>query len=181
MRKLFSERYKYKDISEKLNWENMTEGLKIRIWNGFYDFIKLYSVNYQKIEDLLYAIWDEFFKMDIVILEDALAKYFPSFMPHTQTIKDKKRKIEKMFRREIRDKFFELQWFEVYDFLEFVYSKVDDKTTFKEIINSILEEENVPYRFIDGRITPIIDKEEILEIEKALAHEGKYKPARDHL
>lgn len=180
MHKLFSERYKYKDISEKLNWENMTEGLRNRLWNGFYDFIKLYSVNYQKIEDLLYAIGDEFFKMDIVILEEGLAPV--SFYP-TQSLEYKKSKIIGMFRREIRNKFFNLNWYEVYDFLEFVFSKIGDKTkeVFEKSINLILEQENVPYRFINGRITPIIDREEILEIGKALTHEEKYKPARDHL
>lgn len=170
MRKLFSERYKYKEISERLNWGNMTNGLKIRIWNRLSQFLFL-SLQKELFRDIIYSLWDEFFKRD---LAEIAPRGFEEFF----------------FRIRIRKEYLNLKWYEVYDFLEFIYSKLEnDKRLeqrnlvelFKEDMNTVFEEENVPYRFINGNITPIINKEEIAEIESALSYEGKYKPTRDHL
>jgi hypothetical protein len=86
---------------------------------------------------------------------------------------------------EIRKYFFGCEWFEVYDFLEFIVenppvigmvyspnmqSLVD---VFKSECNKILEEELSAYRFVGNRITKITIKEEINEIEDALMYPPK--------
>ncbi len=82
----------------------------------------------------------------------------------------------------VRTRYFECQWNEVYDFIEFVANNFPDKEgnkKFMKTCNSVLETELSAYRFVGGKITEITSEEEISEIEKAL--ETPLKPARLHL
>jgi len=78
----------------------------------------------------------------------------------------------------IRKSFFEFQWYEVYDFLEFVAKHPQtlsfDPNIFKSQINKILEVENSGYRFIDNKIGPISNSTEIAEIEEAISTSGQF-------
>ena len=76
--------------------------------------------------------------------------------------------------REIRSGYFELDWYEVYDFIEFIAARVPDYgdyengyADFMKQCNTILEREMSAYRFVAGRITPITSEVEIGEIEAA--------------
>lgn len=74
---------------------------------------------------------------------------------------------------------------EVFDFIEFLamhrYDKyeIEKRKGFYETINSIFEMEYVGYRFVDGRITPITDKNEIESIEDACNNE--FEGTRAHI
>ena len=74
---------------------------------------------------------------------------------------------------------------EVFDFLELLanhrYDKYEDgkRKSFYGLINSIFEMEYVGYRFVDGRITPITDKNEIGSIEDACNNE--FEGTRAHI
>ncbi|WP_085491385.1 AbiJ-NTD4 domain-containing protein [Fibrobacter sp. UWB13] len=74
---------------------------------------------------------------------------------------------------------------EVFDFIEFLamhrYDKyeIEKRKGFYETINSIFEMEYVGYRFVDGRITPITDKNEIDSIEEACNNE--FEGTRAHI
>ncbi|WP_054840387.1 AbiJ-NTD4 domain-containing protein [Thermococcus sp. JCM 11816] len=62
------------------------------------------------------------------------------------------------------------EWYEVYDFLEFVVNTWPDEKInkkFMEVCNKVLEEENAGYRFVNGKIVPIYEESEISEIETA--------------
>lgn len=78
----------------------------------------------------------------------------------------------------IRDSFFKFQWYEVYDFLEFVAKHPQtlsfDPNIFKSQINKILEVENSGYRFIYNMIGPISNSTEIAEIEEAISSSGQF-------
>jgi hypothetical protein len=80
----------------------------------------------------------------------------------------------------IRDRFFKFQWFEVYDFLEFIanlnaqHIRQFDPDRFKEFCNTILEKENSGYRFIDDNLAPITNSTEINEIEEAINKSGHF-------
>ena len=85
----------------------------------------------------------------------------------------------------IHEEFGELEWSEVYDFIEFVAGaanrseyplNVDEYIGF---CNRVLEEENSAYRLVGGYITEITSEEEISEIEEALA--APYEGVRIHL
>ncbi|MBC8110997.1 MAG: hypothetical protein H7Y04_08060 [Verrucomicrobia bacterium] len=79
----------------------------------------------------------------------------------------------------IKKRFFNFQWFEVYDFLEFI-ANLDlesipfEADVFKDACNIMLERENAGYRFIDYKIAPIINVLEMNEIEEAINISGHF-------
>ncbi|MEW6012240.1 MAG: AbiJ-NTD4 domain-containing protein [Elusimicrobiota bacterium] len=154
----FSERYGYNKIDESLNYQNISPALKNRIWNLFYD---IYSNFEYKISlNFLEFVWEKFFKLRIDELN--IASSYSALM-------------------DIKKKFFNLNWYEVYDFVEFVYNETDVKKMWEIGVNKILEEERAPYRLIKGHIAPLTNKEEINEIEKALEENDKLIQAKKHI
>jgi len=94
----------------------------------------------------------------------------------------------------IRDKFYGLEWYEVYDLIEFLINNVRDSVTYSRVsgsrstqgdfiaaIGTILQEERAPYKIIDGRIIPLTSETEVAEIERALNVDDKYRAIRNHL
>ena len=84
----------------------------------------------------------------------------------------------------IRNKFYNYEWYEVYDFIEFIvysYPYKDDNQNFMDLCNSFLKRELSAYRFIGGKITQITSEEEILEIEEALEISKPLKAVNTHL
>ena len=83
----------------------------------------------------------------------------------------------------LRKYFFQAQWYEVLDFVEFVAENSDKEIQrrFAETANSYLERENSAYRFVDGKITEVTSAEEISEIEMALAGSDGYMGVKTHL
>lgn len=65
----------------------------------------------------------------------------------------------------IKREFYAFDWFEVYDFIE--YLARFERHGFIAQCNRILEEERSAYRFLGKQITRITDKEEIKEVEQA--------------
>ena len=98
---------------------------------------------------LLWKLWNNFFKLPI----DSIPTYW-------WQIHDK-----------IREIYSSLEWYEVYDFIEFIANNYPDPKINEEFIeecNKVLEEELSGYRFVGRKITPITAEEEISEIEQAL-------------
>lgn len=86
------------------------------------------------------------------------------------------------FKAELREYFFKCEWYEVYDFIEFVaqnYGQREFQMSFIQRCNQLLEEEMSAYRFVDGVIVPITDTLELEAIELALA--GSRDPVVEHL
>ncbi|MBK7809511.1 MAG: hypothetical protein IPJ51_24990 [Saprospiraceae bacterium] len=78
---------------------------------------------------------------------------------------------------EIRNYFFTADWFEKYDFIEFILNLEIDVIPYKEFsdtINSILESEYSGYRIIDKKVTPITNEIEITEIKEAKSISKRY-------
>jgi hypothetical protein len=95
-------------------------------------------------------------------------------------------KYEKDTYKEIREYFFTCEWYEVYDFIEFVANNYPDDYNqvtprFIDSCNNILERELSAYRFVGGKITQITSKEEITEIEEALEATEPLKGVNIHL
>lgn len=81
----------------------------------------------------------------------------------------------------IRDKFYNLKWYEVYDFIEFIKREFAiDRNCISEL-NKIFEEEKAPYRIIGDFITPLTSELEIKEIKQVLGVSDKYQPIRNHI
>lgn len=83
----------------------------------------------------------------------------------------------------LRKYFFHAEWWEVYDFIEFVAEHGDEGTRekFISICNKFLERENSAYRFVDGKIAEISSSEEIGEIEEAISRSTPFYGVKKHL
>jgi hypothetical protein len=84
----------------------------------------------------------------------------------------------------IRKYFFECEWNEVYDFIEFIARNYPDEggslnQKFMTNCNIVLEQELSAYRFVGDSITELTSKEEISEVEEAL--ETPFKTVSAHL
>lgn len=83
----------------------------------------------------------------------------------------------------MRSQFFDMSWFEIYDFLEFTAKNISDsslKLKFVESCNNVLKQEMAAYRFVNDEITQITADEEVAEIEKAI-NEANAAPVSSHL
>jgi hypothetical protein len=70
----------------------------------------------------------------------------------------------------VREYFFEAEWWQVYDLIEFVLKQIDPewRDRLKDIVNNFLESENAAYRVVDDEIVEITDAAEIEAIESAI-------------
>lgn len=72
---------------------------------------------------------------------------------------------------QIQEKFYQLEWYKVYDFLEFLISFTNydqGKNNFIDKLNQIFIDERVPYKIINGMVTPLVSETEAEEVEKAI-------------
>ncbi|MFK3604009.1 hypothetical protein A7D21_17730 [Pseudomonas sp. AP19] len=87
------------------------------------------------------------------------------------------------FLSDIRKTFYKLQWYEVYDFVEFIaqHGPETNKKNFLAACNQIYERESSAYRFVAEQITPITSPQEINEIEQAILGSDRYNGVKTHL
>lgn len=168
----FSERYGYKKVREIIQIDSIDEPLrnglwsllKIHVWDNI--CMSSYGLHYlsdrsnSEIKQLCVLIWFHFFKEPLDQLDDKWDKAHQC----------------------IREFFFRCEWYEVYDFLEFVSINYDDEEfqdTFNIACNKVLESEMSAFRFVDGLISRITEQHEVDEIEQAL--ETALGPVHTHL
>jgi len=141
---LFSQRKGFKPVRTKFQLDDMDDALRNRLWNAF---IKSYeSCGWDTMFELL---WEGYFKEPV----DTISTY------------------KYVNMAEIRDRFFSCDWFEVYDFIEFVARNYPDPSfnaNFVERCNHVLEREMSGNRFVGKYITQITHPLETTEIEQAL-------------
>lgn len=169
--RLFSQRKGLKLVKSVIQVDSMDSELRNSLWNAltifYWDQVKdewLYHSENEKIDTLFKRLWHNYFKRPL----DTLGDYWP------ETYK------------ETREYFFNYNWYEVYDFIEFIasnypdeYNKVTPK--FMDFCNSVLERELSAYRFVGGKITQITSKEEVSEMEEALEISKPFKAVNTHL
>ena len=167
----FSQRIGITPIKTKLQIESMDQDLRNSLWNAFQIFFldvvksELYKLNENRLEKSIFytffrRLWFQFFKLPL----DNLGNYFRDTYSR------------------IREWFFEWEWNEVYDFIEFV-SQADspaDKESFRKTCNDILEIEVSGYRFVGNLIAEITDKNELKAIEEAIESSQKTKLSGVH-
>lgn len=136
--------------------------LRNRLWNLTQEHIDTFS-NQPNREKAIEYIWDRFFKEDIDTLK-CTRNYTRSRYSLGQ----------------IKERFFKESWNVVYDFLEFVITIHHyDVGKFIKQLGVVFVDERVPYKIIDGVITPLISDEEAAEIEMAI--DCKYPLAAKHI
>lgn len=147
----FSERIGIIKAKDSIQIESIDDDLKNGLWNIFHsyyleEFTDRFVKQSNKHEFIL-DIWHNFFKKTI--------DEIPSSIIHV--------------KGEIRTWFFQCEWYEVYDFIEFcTKNNLFDIEPIISFYNSILEREVSGYRFVNGIISPITNESEIEEIDQAI-------------
>lgn len=168
---LFSERYGYKKVRDAIQIESMDTVLRNKLWDilsyriwfhvkadagGYYD------LRYKNLEIfvLCEAIWTQYFNKP--------ADQFSTSW--------------KVVNAELRNYFFNCEWYEAYDFLEFVaqyFPFESNKDDFIKSCNEVLEKEMSGYRFVHNTISRVTEATEISTIADAL--ESGNNGVRTHL
>lgn len=134
--------------------------------------IQVDSIN----DALLNSVWNQLHLM----FDERGADYWISFARWI-ALNYRKTPIDEVPDRNFRCKdwvkgyLFSMQWFDVYNFLEFVVEnsstiplRAFSTSRLSVIFNSIFEREKSGYRFISGKLAPISGKEEVEEIKTAI-------------
>ena len=167
MRKRFSQRLGITTEPSTIQIDSMSDTLRNSLWNLLYDFFEHNNEYWCK---LVKYVGKLFFKVPV----DELPWGDYDCMQW------------------MKKAFFKLEWFEAYDFIEFVsvnysyakeYATSSEAKRFIEYSNFIFERELSGYRFISGVLTPVTSKEEVSEITEAVdrSSESGLKGAERHL
>lgn len=149
---IFSDRIGTTSPKSIIQLNDMDEDLRNRLWNIYLIHIG-YPIRISKNVDEIHnaylrILWNYYFKLPL------------DEMPY---------KNDKTIA-EIRDHFFDCEWYEVYNLIEFTLEKAKfiNKTLFIKQINEVLEDELSGYRIIKDKFIPLTDEIEIEEIEESL-------------
>jgi AbiJ-like protein len=167
----FSDRNNYTKARDVLQIENMDNDLRTAIKNLIYlDNLNVINNTREEktVERFIYQIteiWTNFFRKDVFELLPESRANIRSY------------EFIKYFREWIDT----CQWYEVYNLIEFMYTKkmIGALTDWK--LKKILKENNSGYRIETNRVIPISNKEEINEIKEVFEHEDKYNNVKKHI
>jgi hypothetical protein len=170
----FSQKIGMSSVRDLIQVESIDKKLENRLWNtiqnNFFDKIGVdvnYSVNKKSdLGQLFSFIWEEFYGNLIDEIPERNNDEISTLR----------------FIEYLKKWFFDSQWFEKYDFLEFL-SEIDiqGEIGFTEKCNDSLKREMSAYRLVDGCIVQITSEEEIKEIEDAIFNSNKWEPVNIHL
>ncbi len=172
----FSQRIGKTPVRTLLQIDDIDAPLRNRLWTIILDeFInQLHHSQYGLTLDVLYTgVWIDLFKRPI------------DTIPHYQEYYFSERKVRKdEVLGVIRDWYFTCEWYEVYDFVEYL-SKSDNAfgkfLNFDGKCNFALKTEMSGFRVVEGNVVQITSDEEIKEIEEALSDTGKWNSVNTHL
>jgi len=191
VRKRFSEKYGLKKDRDSIQINSMDVELKNRLWNQiqkyYFDRIEVSSdamINPQNIircygsRNMIEVSGDRLCQ----IINEKDYDFFRTINDAFLKIDEKPSNFIDDINIKLKDKYKNFQWYEIYDFIEFISSLYHNKkinNEFTEVVNKVLEEEMSGYRFVKEYIVPIIDNIEIQEIEKVL--DSDYGGVKMHL
>ena len=168
---LFSQRIGIKPIKNMIQKDFIDNDLKNSLWNcltffywNLFEKDQIDANDFQK-SALLKKIWMNFFKNRI----DKMPYFFSEY----------KKFVEKFF--------FSAQWYEIYDFIEFVQDSYydqdypDHNKEFNDFCNNALQKELSAYRFVNGVITEITSETEIESIEESINNSDEFIPVTIHI
>ncbi|MEX0290499.1 MAG: AbiJ-NTD4 domain-containing protein [Flavobacteriaceae bacterium] len=167
----FSQRIGKVEIRNSLQIESIDEKLSNRLWNiilnDFLDNLSEYRQHHENSQKgrILLFTWKEFFGKRADKIHS-----FDSGVVYERGVVDF-----------ISEWFFTSQWYEKYDFIEFLL-ELDPDITFglAYIFDSALKKEMAGYRIINNKIVQVTSEQEVEEIEKAI-NQSKWAPVQIHL
>jgi len=166
----FAQRYGYIPLEKSFQRESVDEKLRTQLWNvlkvSVWDLFDSYNESYhdasKRINYLVNRLWFHYFNNDLDLL------------PHFKSGR-------KSAYEYIKEHFFSCQWFELYEFLEFLAEDPSHllNSESRAWVNQILEKHNAAYRFVGKLIVEVTDQNEINSIESGLSHPEQ--PVKAHL
>ncbi len=161
----FSERKGYKKVSDIIQLTEMSDELCASLWNVLY--LVKWRIETQNSYDLSQTYTD----IDVY----SATLWFAYFkQPADERPRNPHDRLQK-----IRDYFFECQWYEAYDFIEFTLNYYNDDALTTDI-NNVLERELSGFRFIGGVFSDITDHEEVTMLQSALS-DNDFPAVKAHL
>jgi len=160
---LFSHRKGLKKVRTAVQVDSIDGTLRNRLWNVFRTsyldnlYFPAFSTAFGQ---FMTTFWDNYLKATFDTMPTGTSSIYATIMKY----------------------FFDCEWYEVYDFLEFFVNNFPIKTAndrFISACNNVLEQDLSAYRFVGEQITQITSEEEISEIEEAL--ETPLAPVRTHI
>jgi hypothetical protein len=167
----FSQRIGKTSIKTVLQIDSMDHDLRNSLWNmlmesylGGLSGINVRQHGYEVLCRYLTVLWADFFKWAI------------------DELPSRGRDIHV----ELKNWFFQAEWYKVYDLVEFVPCiplEIMDPSRFRQRCNEILERELSGYRFVGEYISQITNETELKEIEEALrtADEKRLDGVKEHI
>ncbi|WP_318376212.1 AbiJ-NTD4 domain-containing protein [Enterobacter sp.] len=165
---LFSQRMGITPIKKAIQIESMDDELRYGLWNVlqicFWDQSS-YEITLQ-FNGIAKEIWFSLFKLPV----DSCPDFY---------IRDLYGRINKSCAYSTCREYFlnkETKWWEVYDFVEFIFNQFQLSESSKkeavDFLNRMLERENAAYRYVGSQLVAISDANEITTIENALEQNG---------
>ncbi len=154
----FSQRIGKTKATKDIQLDSIDDELKNGLWNlvkiFYLDTLEKYK-QYGTPEFKTFAnvLWHNFFKLPI----DTIPEY------------------DSQIEGYIRRRFYEDEWYFIYDFIEFILNLDFNKQILRDFANSlndVLEREYSGYRIIDYKVAPIANRIEFEEVEKAINKTG---------
>ena len=155
---LFSQRKGLKSVKSIVQKDSMDEALRNGLWDVLHvcvwDSFKVPAygggsgVKHSNLASLFAAYWHGYFRIPL----DQMPYAYEDAHGY------------------VRKYFFNCEWYEVYDFIEFTAKQAPEQLS-SELVrvgNRVLERELSAYRLIDNRVVEITAEEEIASIEEAL-------------
>lgn len=163
----FSQRIGLTEIREAMQIEFIDELLENRIWNLLQKtlFARMKKASPTGAQMICNLIWTEFLGQRLDETPRFKAGYSRDF--------------EDVFK----EIYFQSEWYEKYDFLEFV-AEMDGEflnVNFHMECNHVLKKELSGYRLIENKIIQVTEEEEIVAIEKALQDTSEFYSVNTHL
>ena len=149
----FSQRRGLKPIRETIQVDSIDDDLRTALWNA------------------VLKIWNALQKGQYYDLEGDMRAYCSSvWADHFKLTLDAIPKVRKDAVEIIRKYYMAAKWYEVYDFIEFTanYFYKEDFEAVYSYFNGVLESELAGYRFVNGELTDITDKQELAMLEEAI-------------
>ena len=154
----FSQRMGHSPFKHTIQVNSIDDSLRNALWNDLTRYVWRYS-NYSEWYPFLDDIWMNVFGM---LLDSKPVRFLKP--------------------NDLKDYYFKLKWYEVYDFIEFVANRCPFEAVSKEFVaacNYTLQKEVSAYRFVGKRITPLTSDQEIAEVEEALTVSKPFTPHLD--
>jgi hypothetical protein len=170
---LFSQRMGINPLSKAIQRESIDLDLRNKLWSAIkLCFFDNYSIPHR------YSGPDQDSQMVIGVMQKLWL--FVLKQP-LDTLPEIHSAVSKSAYEIVRKRFFEYEWWEAYDLIEFLIKNLpqDWGTEFASLTNGFLEMENAAYRIVGAEVVEITDKHEIDAIESAL--EVKIQSCRTHL